>query len=158
MTYKGVSARHRMGVSGRAYRVLYEWARLHAPGFAGDHEEMGWRRVAGATAAELLDIPECGQKTVDEIAAAMQRQGLALKGHEAGAEPTTLARGSRVYVAGRSRELVVMDVGFIGGDVLLRLRAQGTDGAPLHAEAEAEGPHDRPPAEHDGEEFQPQRG
>ena len=134
MTYKGVSARHRMGVSGRAYRVLYEWARLHAPGFSGDHEEMGWRRVAGVTAAELLAISECGQKTADEIAAAMQRQGMALKGHEAGAEPTTLARGSRVYLAGRSRQMVVMDVGYIGGDVLLRLRAGGSEDAPPNPE------------------------
>jgi hypothetical protein len=136
MTYKGVSARHRMGVSGRAYRVLYEWARLHAPGFSGDHEQMGWRRMAGVTAADLLAFPECGQKTVDEIAAAMQRQGMVLKGHEAGAEPTTLTRGSRVYVAGRSREMVVMDVGFIGGDVLLRLRPQVSQSALIPAEAE----------------------
>ena len=138
MKYGGVGARHRMGVSARAYRVLHEWARLHAPGFSGDHDQMSWSRVAGVAAADLLAFPECGQKTVDEIAAAMQRQGMTLEGHEAAAHPTTLARGSRVFLAGRSRQLVVVDVGSLGGDVLLRLRADRAEGAPLDPKPDAE--------------------
>jgi len=129
MKYGAVAARNRMGLTARAYRVLHEWTRQHVPNFSAAHEDMTWTLVAPATAEQLLAIPECGQKTADEIAAAMRRQGLTLHGHEAVLEPMTLARGSRVFLAGRSRPLVVVDVGRIGGDVLLRLRGDAGQAA-----------------------------
>jgi hypothetical protein len=124
MLYGSTAARHRMGVSARAYRALHQWARERVDGFAGSHEEMNWGLLQGITCAELLELPNCGHSTVDEIARAMAEVGMTLPGHAAAAEPVTLTRGSKVFVAGRTRPLVVADVAAMGTDVLLRLRLE----------------------------------
>ena len=125
MLYGSTSARHRMGVSARAYRALHQWAREHVGGFGGDHEEMSWRLFSEVHCAELLAQPNCGQNTVDEIALAMKAAGLSLVGHAAAADgPVTLTRGSKVFVAGRTRPMVVADLAAMGPDVLLRLRLE----------------------------------
>ena len=122
--YGSTAARHRMGVSARAYRALHQWARENAPGFSGSHEEMSWPLFADLSAADLLQLPNCGHATVDEIALAMAGAGLLLSGHAEVERPVTLTRGSKVYVAGRTRPMVVADFAAMGHDVLLRLRAE----------------------------------
>ena len=123
MAYSSIEARHRLGLSARAYRALHQWASAHLPGFKGRHEDMTWRLLSGLTAGDLAALPDCGRKTIDEIAIAMRDAGFALVGHGASQEDTIiLGRGSKVYVSGRTRPLVVTDVGSLGDDVLLRLR------------------------------------
>jgi hypothetical protein len=114
-----------MGLSARAYRALHQWAREHIEDFVGDHQEMRWSLFADMQCGELLAQPNCGQSTVDEIALAMKAAGLTLAGHAAAAEsPVTLTRGSKVFVAGRTRPMVVTDFAPMGPDVLLRLRLE----------------------------------
>ena len=122
--YGSTAARHRLGVSARAYRALHEWARERVDGFSGAHEDMAWRLFSGLGAADLLQLPNCGHATVDEIAGAMARAGLTLAGHADLERPVTLTRGSKVYVAGRTRPMIVADFAAMGHDVLLRLRAE----------------------------------
>ena len=125
MAYSSTEARHRMGVSARAYRVLHQWALDCVGDFTGRHEDMSWSRLEGLTAGDLLKRDDCGHKTLDEIAAAMREAGLSLPGHAASMnDAITLARGSKVYLAGRMRPLIVTDVGHLGDDVLLRLRLE----------------------------------
>ena len=125
MLYGSTSARHRMGVSARAYRALHQWAREHLDGFGGDHDQMSWSLFSDVQSAELLALPNCGHSTVDEIASAMKAAGLSLAGHAAAAEtPVTLTRGSKVFFAGRTRPMVVADLAAMGPDVLLRLRLE----------------------------------
>lgn len=119
--YGSTAARHRMGISARAYRALHQWARENIEGFGG-HEQMSWPLFAGLTTAGLLKMPNCGHATIDEIAVAMGRAGLTLPGHADVDKPVTLTRGSKVFVAGRTRPLVVSDFAPMGADVLLRLR------------------------------------
>ncbi len=113
-----------MGVSARAYRALHQWAREHVDGFDGAHEEMRWPLFTGLGTADLLQLPNCGHATVDEIAVAMSAAGLTLAGHADVERPVTLSRGSKVYVAGRTRPMVVADYAAMGQDVLLRLRLE----------------------------------
>ena len=120
--YGSTAARHRMGVSARAYRALHQWARDHVGGFDGSHEAMDWALFAGLTTSDLLQTPNCGHATIDEIALAMSSAGMTLAGHNDVDRPVTLSRGSKVFVAGRSRPLVVTDFAPMGADVLLRLR------------------------------------
>jgi len=122
--YGSTAARHRMGVSARAYRALHQWAREHVEGFTGEHEAMEWRLFGGLTTADLLRTPNCGHATIDEIAVAMTGAGLALAGHADVERPVTLSRGSKVYLAGRTRPMVVADFAAMGQDVLLRLRIE----------------------------------
>ena len=122
--YGSTAARHRMGVSARAYRALHQWAREHVDGFSGAHEEMGWPLFADLATADLLRMPNCGHATVDEIALAMKSAGMALQGHADVERPVTLTRGSKVFVAGRTRPMVVADLAPMGADVLLRLRLE----------------------------------
>ena len=120
--YGSTAARHRMGVSARAYRALHQWARDHVDGFHGAHEDMEWRLFGGLTTADLLRTPNCGHATIDEIAVAMTGAGMSLAGHADVERPVTLSRGSKVYVAGRTRPMVVADFSPMGQDLLLRLR------------------------------------
>lgn len=122
--YGSTAARHRMGVSARAYRALHAWAREHVDGFSGAHEEMGWSLFKGLSRGDLLRMPNCGHATVDEIAVAMNEAGLTLTGHADLERPVTLTRGSKVYVAGRTRPMVVADFAAMGEDLLLRLRLE----------------------------------
>ena len=122
--YGSTAARHRMGVSARAYRALHQWAREHVDGFGGSHEEMGWPLFAGLSTGDLLRTPNCGHATIDEIAVAMSAAGLSLAGHADIERPVTLSRGSKVYVAGRTRPMVVSDFAAMGEDLLLRLRVE----------------------------------
>ena len=126
MAYGNVAARLRLGLSARAYNALYLWAVEHAPGFSGRHEEMAWPLAAGVTAQALMGVRGCGHAAVDEIAAAMRAAGLSLPDHPAAAaeRPPSLARGSRVYLAGRAKPLVVADYVAMGDDILVRLRAE----------------------------------
>jgi len=125
MAYASTAARNRMGVTGRGYRLLHRWACGRAPGFSGRHEDMSWAVVAGVTGAELMQLPDCGFKTLDEIAAAMREAGLTLPDHprQADAAPV-LHRGDRVFLPGRSRPLVVDDFATLGEEVLLRLKKE----------------------------------
>jgi hypothetical protein len=123
MLYGSTPARHRMGLSARAYRALHQWAREHVQGFSGRHEDMNWAMFDGLTSADLLQLPSCGHSTVDEIARALKAEGRTLPGHAAAASPVTLTRGSRVYLAGRTRPMVVADFAPMGQEVLLRLRS-----------------------------------
>ena len=122
--YGSTAARHRMGVSARAYRALHHWALQHVDGFDGSHEAMNWGLFGQLTTPDLLDLPNCGHATIDEIAVAMSGAGMTLAGHADVDKPVTLARGSKVYVAGRTRPMVVADFAAMGHDVLLRLRAE----------------------------------
>ena len=122
--YGSTAARHRLGVSARAYRALHHWAREHVEGFNGAHESMEWGLFTGLTSAELLRTPNCGHATIDEIAVAMNAAGLTLAGHADVERPVTLSRGSKVFVAGRTRPMVVADLAPMGADVLLRLRVE----------------------------------
>lgn len=122
--YGSTAARHRLGVSARAYRALHQWAREHVEGFNGSHEEMGWALFAGLTTTDLLRTHNCGHATIDEIAVAMSAAGLTLAGHADIERPVTLSRGSKVYVAGRTRPMVVSDFAAMGDDLLLRLRVE----------------------------------
>ena len=124
MLYGSTAARHRMGVSARAYRALHQWARERVDGFSGRHEDMSWPLFDGLTAADLLQLPNCGHATVDEIAVAMAGAGMPLPGHAEIDRPVTLSRGSKVYVAGRSRAMVVTDFAPMGHEMLLRLRVE----------------------------------
>ena len=125
MLYGSTAARHRMGISARAYRALHQWAREHVDGFGGDHAEVSWSMFTGVHCTQLLAQPNCGHSTVDEIALAMKAAGLSLAGHAAAAQtPVTLTRGSKVFVAGRTRPMVVADFAAMGPDVLLRLRLE----------------------------------
>ena len=120
--YGSTAARHRLGVSARAYRALHQWARENVSDFNGDHERMSWPLFAELTTADLLHMPNCGHATIDEIALAMGAAGLSLQGHAEVEKPVTLARGSKVFVPGRARPMVVSDYAPMGADVLLRLR------------------------------------
>ena len=122
--YGSTAARHRLGLSARAYRALHQWARDHVDGFTGAHEEMSWPLFERLTTADLLRTPNCGHATVDEIAVAMSAAGMLLAGHADVERPVTLSRGSKVYVAGRTRPMVVADLAAMGSDVLLRLRLE----------------------------------
>ena len=124
MLYGSTAARNRLGVSARAYRALHQWARERAEGFSGRHEDMTWGLFGGLTCRDLLQIPNCGHSTVDEIAMAMNGVGLSLPDHAAVERPVTLTRGSKVFLAGRSRPMVVADLAHMGPDVLLRLRVE----------------------------------
>lgn len=139
MAYSSIEARHRLGISARAYRALHQWAIANLPGFKGRHEEMTWRLLSGLKASDLTGLSDCGQKTIDEIAIAMRDAGFPLAGHGTAQDGAiTLGRGSKVYVSGRTRPLVVTDVGSLGEDVLLRLRVDDRLGS--------EGPEDAFPA------------
>lgn len=127
MAYGNIAARLRMGLSARAYRSLHQWAAASVPGFSGRHEDMSWPLVAGVTARALQGVHGCGPTLIDEIAAAMSGVGLAMADHGAlEREHVPLARGSRVYLAGRARALIVADYALLGEDVLMRLRPDTT--------------------------------
>jgi hypothetical protein len=136
MAYGNIAARHRLGLSARAYNALFQWAKEHASGFGGRHEELTWDLLSGVTAQALLKQRGCGHAVLDEIAGAMKQAGLAMPDHAASQErPPSLARGSKVLLAGRSRPMVVVDYAAMGEDVLVRLRAD--DGAEAEAPAGA---------------------
>jgi hypothetical protein len=129
MAYGNIAARHRMGLSARAYTVLHQWAAANVPGFSGRHEDMSWALVAEASAPALLQVRGCGHAALDEIAESMRAAGLSLRDHAAAADdrPAHLARGSKVYLAGRRRPMVVADYAAMGDEVLLKLRSEPSE-------------------------------
>ena len=88
---------------------------------------MSWPLVAAVTGRALQAIRGCGPTLIDEIAGAMQDAGLAMADHSAASrEDPTLARGSKVYLAGRPRRMIVADYAPLGDEVVVRLRPEPT--------------------------------